>query len=55
MSESHKPIAYDEYEALAEQFAARVDYYAWNAHYDRPAMFGLLRELRGRDVLDAGC
>ena len=50
-----KPIAQDEYEAMAERFAERVDYYAWNAHYDRPAMLALLPEVRARDVLDAGC
>ncbi len=50
-----KPIAFDEYEALAERFAERVDYYAWNAYYDRPAMLALLPDVRGREVLDAGC
>lgn len=50
-----KPIAFDAYEAMAERFAARVDYYAWNAHYDRPAMLALLPDINGKDVLDAGC
>jgi SAM-dependent methyltransferase len=43
---------YDEmgraYEALA------VDG-AYNAHYDRPAVLALVRDVRGRWVLDAGC
>lgn len=51
----NKPIAYDQYEALAERFDARADYYAWNAYYDRPAMLALLPDVRGREVLDAGC
>lgn len=51
----NKPIALDAYEAMAERFAARVDYYAWNAHYDRPAMLALLPDVNGKDVLDAGC
>lgn len=51
----NKPIAFDAYEAMAERFAARVDYYAWNAHYDRPAMLALLPDVAGKDILDAGC
>lgn len=50
-----KPIAFDAYEAIAERFAERVDYYAWNAHYDRPAVLAQLPDVTGRDVLDAGC
>lgn len=50
-----KPIAFDQYEAIAERFAERIDYYAWNAYYDRPAMLALLPDVNGRDVLDAGC
>lgn len=51
----NRPIAYDQYEAIAERFAERVDYYAWNAHYDRPAMLSLLPDVNNFDVLDAGC
>jgi SAM-dependent methyltransferase len=50
-----KPIAFDAYEQIADAFAARVDWYAWNAHYDRPATLSLLPEVRDRRVLDAGC
>lgn len=50
-----KPIAFDAYEAIAERFAERVDYYAWNAHYDRPAVLAQLPDVNGLDVLDAGC
>lgn len=51
----NKPVAFDAYEEMAERFAERVDYYAWNAHYDRPAMLAQLPDVSGRDVLDAGC
>lgn len=50
-----KPIAYDAYETLAEPYAARIDTKPHNAYYDRPALLSLLPEVRGRQVLDAGC
>jgi SAM-dependent methyltransferase len=50
-----KPLAQDEYEILAASYAARVDTKPHNAFYDRPAVLSLLPDVRGRDVLDAGC
>lgn len=50
-----KPLALDAYEALAEAYAARVDTKPHNAYYDRPATLSLLPEVRGKQVLDAGC
>jgi len=49
------PVAYDAYESLAEDFAARVDTKPHNAYYDRPAVLSLLPEVNGKQVLDAGC
>lgn len=54
-SEPDKPLAYDAYEQLAEEFAARVDTKPHNAYYDRPATLSLLPEVEGKRVLDAGC
>lgn len=49
------PIAQDAYDALADDYAARVDSKAHNAFYDRPAVISLLPDVAGRRVLDAGC
>jgi len=53
--DSDKPIAFEAYEELAEAYAARVDTKPHNAYYDRPAVLGLLPDVAGLDVLDAGC
>jgi SAM-dependent methyltransferase len=50
-----KPLAFDDYETLAEPFAARVDTKPHNAYYERPATLSLLPDVRGKRVLDAGC
>ncbi len=52
---SDKPIAYDAYQKLADSYAALIDTKPHNAYCERPAMIGLLPELRGRRVLDVGC
>ena len=49
------PIAYDAYQKLAEAYAENIDTKPHNAYYDRPAMLGLLPDVRGKRVLDAGC
>lgn len=51
----NKPIAYDAYQELADAYAAMIDTKPHNAYYDRPAMLGLLPDVQGRKVLDAGC
>ena len=38
---TEKPLAYDAYESLAEDYAARVDTKPHNAYYDRPAILSL--------------
>ena len=50
-----KPLAYDAYEALAEDYAAHVDTKPHNAFYERPATLSLLPDVKGKRVLDAGC
>ena len=55
MSDDTKPIAFDAYEKLADFFAAESDTKPHNAYYDRPAVVGLLPDVQGKNVLDAGC
>jgi SAM-dependent methyltransferase len=43
------------YDAFADSFAAHAEQSAYNAHYDRPAVLGLLGDVTGRRVLDVGC
>ncbi|UYM05118.1 class I SAM-dependent methyltransferase [Solicola gregarius] len=43
------------YDAFADSFAAHAEDSAYNAHYDRPAVLGLLGDVSGRRVLDVGC
>src|SRR5262249_17924468 len=50
-----KPLALDAYETIAERFAALAEDNAYNACYERPATISLLPEVRGKNVLDAGC
>lgn len=50
-----KPIALDAYETMAERYAARIDTKPHNAYYERPATLGLLPDVNGLRVLDAGC
>ncbi len=52
---TEKPIALDAYEQLADAYAARVDTKDYNAHYEWPAMLGLLPDARGLRALDAAC
>ncbi|KYC35632.1 methyltransferase type 11 [Scytonema hofmannii PCC 7110] len=47
--------AFNDYEAFAEAYVSRTESNAYNAYYERPAMFSLLPEVRYKRVLDAGC
>lgn len=47
-----EPNQYDSFAAEYEEHAAAAPY---NALYDRPAMLGLIGEVEGKRVLDAGC
>ena len=52
----HSPLGseYDD-EEMAADFDRHAADSAYNAHYDRPAVLGLLGDVAGLDVLDAGC
>ena len=43
------------YDDFADSFAAHAEHSAYNAHYDRPAVLGLLGDVAGCRVLDVGC
>lgn len=43
------------YDSFADSFAGHAEHSAYNAHYDRPAVLGLLGDVDGRRVLDVGC
>lgn len=44
-----------QYDDVAGWFEAHAAVSPWNALYDRPAVLGLLGDVRGLRVLDAGC
>lgn len=43
------------YDAIADDYAEKVDSAPYNAYYERPAMLGLVPDLTGARILDAGC
>ncbi len=53
--ERRKAIALDAYEAMAEEFNARIETKDYNAYLERPATLSLLPDVKGKHVLDAGC
>lgn len=53
--EPDEPIALRAYSALADQFSALAPTKAENAFIEQPAMRAALADVRGLDVLDAGC
>lgn len=44
-----------QYDVFADEFLAHAADGFYNAHYDRPACLGLLGDVGGKLVLDAGC
>jgi SAM-dependent methyltransferase len=50
-----RPVALDAYEAMAEEFNARIGTKSYNAYLERPATLSLLPEVKGKHILDAGC
>lgn len=43
------------YDDFADSFAVHAEHSAYNAHYDRPAVLGLLGDVAGSRILDVGC
>ena len=50
-----KPIGQQNYEQFADRYAVAVETKAHNAYYERPATLSLLPNVKGLNVLDAGC
>jgi SAM-dependent methyltransferase len=53
MDESQRTAG--QYDAMGASYSARNSAGAYNAYYERPATIGLLGEVSGRRVLEAGC
>ena len=52
---SNKPLAYEAYQILADDYSRLIDTKPHNAYYERPATLALLPDVSGMQVLDAGC
>ncbi len=50
-----KPLAYNVWQELADAYSAHIDTKPHNAYLDRPAVLGLMPDVAGQRVLDAGC
>ncbi len=50
-----KPLAYETWQQLADDYARLIDSKPHNAYYERPAMLELLPDVAEQEVLDAGC
>ncbi len=55
LMEQTQPVALDAYESMAEAYAAAIEKNPRSIYYERPALMGLLPDVSGRRVLDAGC
>jgi len=53
--EQTRPVALEAYDSMAEAYAAAIEENPRIIYYERPAMLGLLPDVSGRRVLDAGC
>jgi ubiquinone/menaquinone biosynthesis C-methylase UbiE len=53
--EQEKPVAQEAYDEMAEAYADLVYTKPHNAYYERPATLSLLPDVKGKQVLDAGC
>ncbi len=48
-------LAQEAYDKLADSYAERIDTKPHNAYYDRPAIQSLVSDVKGKNILDAGC
>ncbi|MFN8372870.1 MAG: class I SAM-dependent methyltransferase [Anaerolineae bacterium] len=48
------PLA-QQYEPFAERYSATIESHPFRIYYEKPATLALLPDVRGKDVLDAGC
>ncbi|MFC7642257.1 hypothetical protein ACFQX6_15840 [Streptosporangium lutulentum] len=59
MPENHAEAAhssrFNDYDRIAEGYAAENETSLLNAYYERPAMLELAGDVTGRRILDAGC
>ncbi|MFH1689763.1 MAG: class I SAM-dependent methyltransferase [Candidatus Eisenbacteria bacterium] len=53
--ERTRPVALEAYDSMAEAYAAEIEENPRSIYYERPAMLGLLPDVSGRRILDAGC
>ncbi len=53
--EQTRPVALEAYDSMAEAYAAAIEENPRSIYYERPAMLGLLPDVSGRSILDAGC
>ena len=53
--EQTRPVALEAYDSMAESYAAAIEENPRSIYYERPAMLGLLPDVSGRRILDAGC
>jgi len=54
-SAGEDPIAEDAYDAIADEYAEDVPTSAYNAHLEFPGTTGLIPDVEGERILDAGC
>jgi len=53
--EQTRPVALEAYDAMAEAYAEAIEENPRSIYYERPAILGLLPDVSGQRVLDAGC
>ncbi|MCK4410428.1 MAG: GNAT family N-acetyltransferase [Candidatus Eisenbacteria sp.] len=55
LMEQTRPVALVAYNSMAEAYAAAIEENPRSTYYERPALLGLLPDVSGLRVLDAGC